>query len=190
MASVLVETSGKHCVRHSRLEEGLCRGRCHTRDVARRGPAKTSHEELVAFEVAARDLVGLALRSVEQQDVSLPQFRLLLVLDELGPSSSTQCAHALGVAGSSVTRLADRLDASGHLSRGVDPSNRSIAALELTDAGRRVVRQVTTHRRRALTTVLDRLDTAERQTCAAVLRRLHEMLAATATDTAPDRLPL
>jgi DNA-binding MarR family transcriptional regulator len=157
--------------------------------VARRGAATTSLDELVAFEVAARDLVGLAMRSVEDQDVSLAQFRLLLVLDGLGPSSSTQCAQALGVAGSSVTRVADRLHASGHLSRGADPSNRSVVTLELTDAGRRVVRQVIAHRRRALSAVLDRLDSEERQTCAAALRRLHEMLAPT-VETASDRLPL
>ena len=34
-------------------------------------------------------------------------------------------AEALGVAGSSVTRLADRLDASGHLVRGSDPGTMS-----------------------------------------------------------------
>jgi DNA-binding MarR family transcriptional regulator len=156
--------------------------------VARRGTT-TSLDELVAFEIATRDLVGLALRSLEDQDVSLAQLRLLLVLDELGRSSSTRCAQALGVAGSSVTRLADRLDASGHLARGADPSNRSVVTLELTDAGRRVVQQVVAHRRRALTTVLDRLDSAERRACAAVLRRLHEMLADT-TDATSDRLPL
>jgi DNA-binding MarR family transcriptional regulator len=158
--------------------------------VARRETTTTSIDELVAFEVAARDLVGLALRSVEHQGVSLPQFRLLLVLEELGRSSSTRCAHALGVAGSSITRLSDRLHASGHLSRGVDPSNRSIVTLELTDAGRSVVRQVTAHRRRELAAVLDRLDDTDRRTCAAVLRTLHELLTPEGTDDMRDRLPL
>lgn len=152
----------------------------------------TSLDELVAFEVAARDLVGLALRSVEHQEVSLPQFRLLLVLEELGRSSSSQCAQALGVVASSVTRLADRLHASGHLVRGEDPSNRSVVTLELTEAGRRVVHEVTAHRRRELAGVLDRLDPAERQACAAVLRRLHDMLATAGgeSDGTHERLPL
>lgn len=141
----------------------------------------------MAFEVAARDLTGLALRSVEHVGVSLPQFRLLLVLHELGRSSSTQCAQALGVVGSSITRLADRLDASGHLVRGADPGNRSVVTLELTAAGRRVVREVAAHRRRELGRVLDQLDPAERAACAAALERLHGLLA----DAGPrDRLPL
>ena len=141
----------------------------------------------MAFEAAARDLVGLALRSVENLEVSLSQFRLLLVLREQGPLSSTQCAQALGVVGSSVTRLADRLHASGHLLRGTDPGNRSVVVLELTDAGRRVVRLVTTRRRRELRRVLDQLDPAQRASCAAALAKVHELLDA---EEPHDRLPL
>jgi DNA-binding MarR family transcriptional regulator len=158
--------------------------------VGRGQTARTSAEELVAFEVATLDLVGLALRSIERREVSLSQFRLLLVLHEQGRSSSTQCARALGVAGSSVTRLADRLDTSGHLVRARDPGNRSVVTLELTEAGRRVVRQVRTGRRRELRQLLDRLDPAERADCAAALEALHRMLADGETGDAPDRLPL
>jgi DNA-binding MarR family transcriptional regulator len=158
--------------------------------VGRGEPSKTSTDELVAFEVATRDLVGVALRSVEHLEVSLPQYRLLLLLHGLGRASSTKCAEALGVAGSSVTRLADRLHASGHLVRGVDPDNRSVVTLELTDAGRRVVRQVTTRRRRHLRQALDVIDPAERAACAAVLQELHRTLVDAGTDSPPDRLPL
>lgn len=140
------------------------------------GPRKTTQAEVDAFAVAASDLTGLALRSVEQAEVSLPQFRLLRALAELGGASSTQAAQALGVVGSTVTRLADRLDASGHLVRGTDPGNRSVVMLELTERGRRVVRDVTAHRRRELAQVLDRLDPSERAACAAVLTTLHGLL--------------
>jgi DNA-binding MarR family transcriptional regulator len=158
--------------------------------VARGEPSKTSADELLAFEVATRDLVGVALRSVENLEVSLPQYRLLLVLQGLGRASSTQCAEALGVVGSSVTRLADRLHASGHLIRLVDPDNRSVVTLELTDSGRRVVRQVTTRRRRQMSQVLGRLDPDKRAACAAVLQELHRTLVEAGAETPPDRLPL
>lgn len=158
--------------------------------MAQREPVTTSAEELAAFEVATRDLVGIALRSVEDLEVSLPQFRLLLVLQGLGRASSTQCAEALGVAGSSITRLADRLDASGHLVRGTDPANRSVVTLELTGSGRRVVRQATTGRRRELRRVLDQLDPTERAASAAVLEQLHELLADAGVDAGPGPLPL
>lgn len=135
---------------------------------------KTPVAELQAFAQLTNDLVGVALRSVDDVEVSLPQFRLLLVLQQSGRSTSTQCAKALGVVGSSVTRLADRLHKAGYLVRGSDPSNRSVVTLELTARGRKLVRQVTTHRRRELSRVLDHIDPAERAACAAVLRTLHE----------------
>lgn len=144
----------------------------------------------MAFEVATRDLVGVALRSVEQLEVSLPQFRLLLVLDELGRSTSTQCAQALGVVGSSVTRLADRLDASGHLVRGADPANRSVVTLELTESGRRLVRTVASRRRRELSHVLARLDPSQRAACAAALRTMHELLGDSYTEELHSPVPL
>lgn len=151
---------------------------------------RTLLDELIAFETATRDLVGVALRSVERLEVSLPQFRLLLVLHEQGRSTSTECAQALNVVGSSVTRLADRLHASGHLLRGADESNRSVVTLELTEAGRKIVKQVTARRRRELSRVLDRLDPAERATCAAALRSLHEHLGDAYTEDLYSPVPL
>ena len=141
-------------------------------------PTKTPLDELVAFEVATRDLVGVALRSLEllEGEVSLPQFRVLLVLQESGRCTSSQVAQALGLVGSSVTRLGDRLHASGYLVRGSEPSNRSVVTLELTDKGRKLVKQVIARRRRELSRVLDRLDPAQRAACAEGLRSLHERL--------------
>jgi DNA-binding MarR family transcriptional regulator len=158
--------------------------------VGDRRSSGTALDELVAFETATRDLVGVALRSVENLEVSLSQFRLLLVLQELGRSSSTECAHALGVVGSSVTRLADRLHASGHLIRGTDPGNRSVVTLELTDSGRRVVEQVVERRRGELSRALDDLDEDERAACATALRHLHTLLAGGGHSEPHDRLPL
>ena len=146
----------------------------------------TSPEDLRAFEVATRDLVGVALRSIEggDVDVTLPQLRLLMVLSEEGTVSSSQAARALGVAASTVTRLADRLLASGHLRRGADQSNRSVVTLESTARGRAVVEQVNARRQGELRRILDQLDPTERSDCAATLRRIHECLDGTSTPPA------
>ncbi|ELB92766.1 MarR family transcriptional regulator [Rhodococcus wratislaviensis IFP 2016] len=69
----------------------------------------TSPEDLPAFEVATRDLVGVTLRSIEGGNVEVTlQLRLRMVLHEEGRLNSSQAARALGVAASTVTRLADR----------------------------------------------------------------------------------
>ncbi len=151
---------------------------------------RTSAAELSAFEAATRDLVGVALRSVDRLEISLPQYRLLVVLQERGTSTSTECAQALGVVGSTVTRLADRLDASGHLVRGSDPTNRSVVTLQLTDVGRKLVRQVTTRRRRELSRILDRLDPAQRAACTEALRSFHELLSDDYADDLKRLIPL
>jgi hypothetical protein len=51
----------------------------------------------------------------------LPQFRLLLVLSGLGRAPSSRLATELGMTASSVTRLADRMEAIGLIARGADP---------------------------------------------------------------------
>lgn len=149
---------------------------CDTREVASKKSTDSTARELAAIQLATSDLVGVALRSVEDLEVSLPQFRLLRVLDDLGEASATKCAQVLGVGGSSVTRLVDRLDASGHLVRRPDAANRSAVVLALTDAGRRLVKKVETRRRRELKKALDRLSPDERAQCIAALERLHEVL--------------
>ena len=153
---------------------------------------QTPLADVLAFETATKDLVGVALRSLEllEGEVSLPQYRLLLLLAERGRASSTQAAQALGLAGSSITRLSDRLHASGHLLRGADPTNRSVVTLELTARGHDLVDQVTTRRRQELSRALDRLDPAERAACAQGLRSLHERLGADYTIGLHGPMPL
>jgi DNA-binding MarR family transcriptional regulator len=126
---------------------------------------------------ATRMLAGVALRSLDVLDgtVSLPQFRVLAVLADLGCARSTLVARALGLDASSVTRLADRLVAVGHLVRGNDPGNRTVVTLELTDTGRDLVIRVAERRRRELIRILGRLEPGERDTLTAALRRLVEV---------------
>ena len=75
------------------------------------------------LQEATRMLAGVALRSLEALGgaVSLPQFRVLAVLADLGPVRSARVAASLGLEPSTVTRLADRLVAAGHVTRDTDP---------------------------------------------------------------------
>lgn len=128
------------------------------------------------LQAATRVLAGVALRSLDVLDgtVSLPQFRVLAVLADLGCSRSVQVADGLGLDASTVTRLADRLVAAGYIVRGSDPGNRTVVTLELTDAGRDLVIQVVEWRRRELTRILGQLAPADRDTLTAALRQLIE----------------
>jgi DNA-binding MarR family transcriptional regulator len=61
-----------------------------------------------------------------------------------------------------VTRLADRLEAAGFLARGGDARSRSIVTLEITAAGRALVKRVVARRQGLLAAVLDRMAPDER----------------------------
>ena len=115
---------------------------------------------VTTFHQAGRDLIGIALRSLEEvgEGLSLPKFRMLLMLSELVRAPSGQVAEQLGVGASSVTRMADRLIADGFVRRADDARSRRIVALELTAAGRAVVERVLTRRQEQLRSLLSALE--------------------------------
>jgi DNA-binding MarR family transcriptional regulator len=108
-------------------------------------------------------LAGVALRSLDVLGaaVTLPQFRLLAVLADLGQVSSGQAARALGLDRSTVTRLADRMVAAGHVARGSDPRHRGVVTLSLTPSGQDLVATADGWRRGELARIMARLSPAE-----------------------------
>jgi DNA-binding MarR family transcriptional regulator len=111
---------------------------------AAQGGTDLAPETLAALQAATRVLAGVALRSLDVLDgaVTLPQFRMLAVLADLGRARSVQVARALGLEASTVTRLADRMVAAGYVSRGGEPRHRGVVTLELTGSGKDLVGRV------------------------------------------------
>jgi DNA-binding MarR family transcriptional regulator len=133
------------------------------------------------LQAATRMLAGVALRSVDvlEAAVTLPQFRLLAVLADLGPVPSGQAARTLGLDRSTITRLADRMVAAGHVTRGTDPRHRGVVTLELTASGRDLVATANNWRQRELARILARLTPAEQ---AAVIASLGLLVRAAGED--------
>ncbi len=123
------------------------------------------------LQAATRMLAGVALRSLDSLDaaVTLPQFRLLAVLAGPGPVPSGQAARTLGLDPSTVTRLADRLVAAGHVARGTDPRHRGVVTLALTPSGQDLVAEADAWRRRELARIMARLTPAEQAAVTAAL---------------------
>lgn len=130
------------------------------------------HELVEALQATMRVLVGLALRSIGGQAgaVSLPQFRVLAILADLGPTRSGRVARALGLDASTVTRLADRLVASGHVERHGEPGHRGVVTLALTAQGRGLVAQVARWRRGELSQIVSRLAPEDQMAATRVFR--------------------
>jgi DNA-binding MarR family transcriptional regulator len=139
-------------------------------------------DEVADLEQLTRVLVAVAWDSAHAapRGVTFPQVRLLVVLDTLGRVPCSRLAEAMGVNASSVTRLADKLEAHGYVRRGVDEQRRTVVTVETTDAGRSVVAGVLDRRHRALADLLAELPAARRP---AVTRAVRELV--TAAEAAP-----
>jgi DNA-binding MarR family transcriptional regulator len=148
--------------------------------------------EVAELEMLTRALVGITLESLEVLggEVSLPQFRLLLAAATLGRAPSSRLAEAAGVPASSVTRLADRLEAAGLLVRGHDARSRSIVTIESTAAGRALVARVVARRHELLAAVLERMTQGERAAVARAAARFTALSADAAERGGSGPLPL
>jgi DNA-binding MarR family transcriptional regulator len=70
------------------------------------------------------------------------QEALLLELARTGPMIQAQLGEALGCEPPSVTLMTRKLEATGHIRRMPDPSDRRASVVELTDRGRALADQV------------------------------------------------
>jgi DNA-binding MarR family transcriptional regulator len=80
------------------------------------------------------------------QGASLAQLKLLLLIERCGEMRSTDIADALGQAPRTVTEAVDGLERDGLVMRHPDPNDRRAKRINLTEAGRGVIREVEPHR--------------------------------------------
>jgi SAM-dependent methyltransferase/DNA-binding MarR family transcriptional regulator len=141
---------------------------------AARGGMELAPDTLETLQAATRVLAGVALRSVDvlHGAVTLPQFRMLAVLADLGRARSVQVARALGLEASTLTRLADRMVAAGYVSRGSEPGHRGVVTLELTAPGQDLVGQVAAWREQELARIYRQLPPAGQAQVTSALRQL------------------
>ncbi|HVC69474.1 MAG TPA: MarR family winged helix-turn-helix transcriptional regulator [Acidimicrobiales bacterium] len=116
-----------------------------------------------AVLTASRVLVAVAARSLaeHESEVSLPQYRALVVLGSRGSQRPVDLAQALGVDPSTATRMCDRLVRKHLITRRRDVVDRRVVLLDLSAAGRRLVDRVTRRRRQEIGRILEAVDPAE-----------------------------
>ena len=118
-----------------------------------------------ALLIASRVLVGVAARSfADVDDITLPQFRALVVLTRPATVTVGDLALLLDSHPSTATRLCDRLERKGLVRRrpGVSPDRRE-TPVSLTAKGRRVVERVTDRRRRDINAIASSMSPVDRE---------------------------
>ena len=130
------------------------------------GPSTAAPDELVDTELAAsRALVAVAARSLAAagEEVTLPQYRALVVLAARGPQGTADLAAALAVNPSTATRMCDRLIRKGLVRRHRQAGDRRMVRITLTAEGRDLVAEVTRLRRAELARLLGALPSDQHQ---------------------------
>ena len=105
---------------------------------------------------ASRALVAIAARSLADagEQVTLTQYRSLVLLASRGPQSVAELAEAVAVTPPTASRLCDRLVKKGLVRRRTDRHDRRQVQIALTQSGRDLVDAVTERRRREIAALL------------------------------------
>ncbi|GAC1362454.1 MAG: MarR family transcriptional regulator [Actinomycetota bacterium] len=147
------------------------------REPAGQDPQPGDEVLVSAVLLASRALVGIAARSLNASpyEVTLAQYRALVVLASRGPQAPSGLATELAAAPSSITRLCDRLVRKGLIGRRPAEDSRRQVVLAISASGREVVEAVTTARRSEIARVVKAVPAPRRQ---AVIDALSELGAA------------
>ena len=153
----------------------------HTAGMSRTHPgegnaAGPSAEQIDAVVLATRVLVAVTAQSMASVEdrVTLPQFRVMVVIASRGPQNLTALANGLGMHPSNATRLCDKLVEADLIHRSDDPTDRRNLVLRLTASGHQLVEAVTNQRRAAIGNVLANMSPPLRDDLVAVLRAFAE----------------
>jgi DNA-binding MarR family transcriptional regulator len=149
-------------------------------------PSEEPGDELVdAVMTASRALLAVVVRSLAavDEDVTLPQYRALVVLGQRGRMRPAELASALAVTPPTSTRMCGRLEAKGLVLRERPADDRRSVAVSLSAAGRDLVDDVSRRRRAELRTLLAGVPTGRR---AAVVEGLRSLADAAGEVPEPD----
>jgi DNA-binding MarR family transcriptional regulator len=136
-----------------------------------------AEDEVVgALMALSRVFVAETARSLSKldEDVTLPQFRTLVVLVSRGPQRVVDLAQELAVTSSTAVRMCNRLVRKGLVVREERPDDRRAAWITLTAAGRELVGEATRRRRRLIAELIAGLSLTRPLVFASVLNAIVE----------------
>jgi DNA-binding MarR family transcriptional regulator len=127
-----------------------------------------------AVLTASRVLVAIAARSLGgvADEVTMTQYRTLVVLASRGPQGLAALAEAAGVTPPTATRMCDRLVRKGLIVRRHDRGDRRVVRLTLAKRGHDLVAAVTERRRTEIAQLLEAIPSDQQTALVDSLRRL------------------
>ena len=123
---------------------------------------------------ASRVLVAVAARSLADvaEEVTLTQYRTLVVLASRGPQNLAGLADAVGVTPATATRMCDRLVRKDLIRRRTERDDRRQLRVALTAKGRALVDAVTVRRRQEIARIMSEIPVEQQAVLVQALGRL------------------
>lgn len=139
--------------------------------------------------VASRALLGVVARSVVEalSEVTLPQFRVMVLLSSSQNVRMGVLAGQMGAHPSTFSRTVDRLVSGGWVTRSINEDSRRETLLSLSESGRNLVEGVTARRREEIRRILANMDPQRQRQ---VEHALNDLAAAAGEPGAVDLLVL
>ncbi len=134
---------------------------------------ESSDSVIDAVLSASRVLVAVAARSLSDiaEEVTLTQYRTLVVLASRGPQNVAGLAEAVGVTPATATRMCDRLVKKKLIVRRAERGDRRQVRLVLSKSGLELVTAVTYRRRREIEKIIGAVPPGEREVLIQALGR-------------------
>jgi DNA-binding MarR family transcriptional regulator len=130
--------------------------------------------DVSSAETGLTVLLEACERAVEELGSAVPpaQMRALMIIDRTGSLNLSRLAAALGASASATSRLCDRMQAAGLLTRDRAAASRREIVLLPTESGRRLAQWIQGRRRAALSAVLQTMSPSGRE---ALVQGLNEI---------------
>ena len=138
------------------------------------GPSEAPDSVVDAVLSASRVLVAVAARSLADvaEEVTLTQYRTLVVLASRGPQNLAGLADAVGVTPATATRMCDRLVRKDLIRRRTERDDRRQLRVALTVKGRSLVDAVTGRRRQEIARIMNEIPVEQQAVLVQALGRL------------------
>lgn len=133
--------------------------------------------DVSSAETGLTVLLEACERAVEELGSAVPpaQMRALMIIDRTGSLNLSRLAAALGASASATSRLCDRMQGAGLLTRDRAAASRREIVLLPTESGRRLAQWVQSRRRAALSDVLQTMSPTGREALVQGLKEIAEL---------------
>lgn len=147
-------------------------------------PPRQSEPVIDAVISASRALVAVAAESLADvaDEVTLTQYRTLVVLASRGPQRLSDLADAVGVTSATATRMCDRLIRKKLIHRRTQREDRRNVRITLSAKGQQLVDGVTQNRRNRIQQIVETISAQDQETLITILTSF-----ALAAGEVPDR---